>query len=321
MRGFMVLCCVIAVALAKPQYNYGSGVSGTFGSSSSSDYLSNGVLTAPTPSIGGTSSFGESSFSSGSSFHPSNVVGSSSFGVRPNAANNFQSNSFGSGSFNTGHSSHGYTAQSFEGFEAPLVHKHFITIAAPEDNENLETNKNLVIGRPQKNYRVIFIKAPSSSSANVKLSAQYAPQEEKTVIYVLSKNDNSLEVGDIATPAPTVPSKPEVHFIKYKTEEEAQHAQKQIQAEYDKIEGTSEHTDAGVAPQQSVVGILGDSGTSGAITTGSSFGTSSSSGGFNLGAAGSTTTGSHTISTSVSHNVDAGSSDQKDGIAYLPPSA
>uniref|UniRef100_A0A6P4E9V5 Uncharacterized protein LOC108039467 isoform X1 n=1 Tax=Drosophila rhopaloa TaxID=1041015 RepID=A0A6P4E9V5_DRORH len=117
------------------------------------------------------------------------------------------------------------------GFQEPIIHKQFFTVAAPEEHENLERSKHLVIGRPQKNYRVVFIKAPSSSNANVKLSAEYAPKEEKTVIYVLSKKDNQLEVNDIATPAPTVPSKPEVFFIKYKTDAEASHAQQQIQGE------------------------------------------------------------------------------------------
>ncbi|EDX18131.1 GD17305 [Drosophila simulans] len=155
------------------------------------------------------------------------------------------------------------------GFQEPIIHKQFFTVAAPEEHENLERSKHLVIGRPQKNYRVVFIKAPSSSNANVKLSAEYAPKEEKTVIYVLSKKDNQLEVNDIATPAPTVPSKPEVFFIKYKTDAEASHAQQQIQAEYDRIEGTSEHQDGGVAPAQSVVGIL-DGGAVGAASSGSS---------------------------------------------------
>ncbi|XP_064537135.1 uncharacterized protein Twdlalpha [Drosophila montana] len=165
-------------------------------------------------------------------------------------------------------------------FEAPLVHKQFITVAAPEEHENLERVKHLVIGRPQKNYRVVFIKAPSSSSANVKLSAEYAPKEEKTVIYVLSKKDSTLEVNDIATPAPTIPSKPEVFFIKYKTEAEASHAQQQIQAEYDRIEGSSEHTDGGVAPAQSVVGILdaGSNGSAGGQTVINSSGQSGSHG-------------------------------------------
>ncbi|XP_017129861.1 keratin, type I cytoskeletal 9 [Drosophila elegans] len=193
----------------------------------------------------------------------------------------------------------GYQAPSYQqqqeqevqrGFQEPIIHKQFFTVAAPEEHENLERSKHLVIGRPQKNYRVVFIKAPSSSNANVKLSAEYAPKEEKTVIYVLSKKDNQLEVNDIATPAPTVPSKPEVFFIKYKTDAEASHAQQQIQAEYDRIEGTSEHQDGGVAPAQSVVGIL-DGGAIGAASTGSSQ--------FVSGGTGSTGGSSHFVSGST----------------------
>ncbi|XP_017064493.1 keratin, type I cytoskeletal 9 [Drosophila eugracilis] len=203
-------------------------------------------------STGGSSNYGGSSGSSFTGFGPSPNIG---FGVLA-----------------------GYQAPTYQqqqeqevqrGFQEPIIHKQFFTVAAPEEHENLERSKHLVIGRPQKNYRVVFIKAPSSSNANVKLSAEYAPKEEKTVIYVLSKKDNQLEVNDIATPAPTVPSKPEVFFIKYKTEAEASHAQQQIQAEYDRIEGTSEHQDGGVAPAQSVVGIL-DGGAIGAASSGSS---------------------------------------------------
>ncbi|XP_017849979.1 keratin, type I cytoskeletal 9 [Drosophila busckii] len=175
----------------------------------------------------------------------------------------------------------GYQAPSYQqeqqqeqraSFEAPLIHKQFFTVAAPEEHESLERVKHLVIGRPQRNYRVVFIKAPSSSSANVKLSAEYAPKEEKTVIYVLSKKDSTLEVNDIATPAPTLPSKPEIFFIKYKTDAEAAHAQQQIQAEYDRIEGSSEHTNDGVAGVQSVVGILDAANGGGSIATGGSYG-------------------------------------------------
>ena len=246
-----------ALACAKPQYNYGSGISGTFGGSAGNNVgiggglsgvngigglggvygsggsfggagtkFQNGFTSAPTGSI---SSFGSSSsFGLGGPSFGSGSIGAPSFGSGSIGAPSFGSGSIG-GNYHSGSSSNYNHQQATGHFEAPFVHKQFITVAAPEDNENLERTKHLVIGRPQKNYRVVFIKAPSSSNANVKLSAEYAPQEEKTVIYVLSKKDNSLEVGDIATPAPTVPSKPEVFFIKYKTEEEAQHAQKQIQ--------------------------------------------------------------------------------------------
>ncbi|XP_016962801.1 uncharacterized transmembrane protein DDB_G0289901 [Drosophila biarmipes] len=221
------------------------------------------------------------------------------------------------------------------GFQEPIIHKQFFTVAAPEEHENLERSKHLVIGRPQKNYRVVFIKAPSSSNANVKLSAEYAPKEEKTVIYVLSKKDNQLEVNDIATPAPTVPSKPEVFFIKYKTEAEASHAQQQIQAEYDRIEGTSEHQDGGVAPAQSVVGIL-DGGAVGAASTGSSHfvsGGTGSSGGSSHYVSGGTgsTVGSYTSTSGgstggISGGITGGSISggtiikNAQSATYLPPS-
>nr|XP_016923763.1 keratin, type I cytoskeletal 9 [Drosophila suzukii] len=220
------------------------------------------------------------------------------------------------------------------GFQEPIIHKQFFTVAAPEEHENLERSKHLVIGRPQKNYRVVFIKAPSSSNANVRLSAEYAPKEEKTVIYVLSKKDNQLEVNDIATPAPTVPSKPEVFFIKYKTDAEASHAQQQIQAEYDRIEGTSEHQDGGVAPAQSVVGIL-DGGAIGAASTGSSQfvsgGTGSTGGSSHYVSGGSGSTGGGYTSTSggstggISGGITGGSISggtilkNAQSATYLPP--
>nr|XP_014096479.2 uncharacterized protein LOC106621971 [Bactrocera oleae] len=138
----------------------------------------------------------------------------------------------------------------------PIITKQFFLVSAPEDSEEQTRSKHFVIGRPQKNYRVVFIKAPSSENANLKLTAEYAPQEEKTVIYVLSKKDNDLNIGEIVTPAPTQPTKPEVFFIKYKTPEEASAAQKEIQEQYDNLGGTSEFSDEGVAPIKSVVGSL-----------------------------------------------------------------
>ncbi|XP_017477512.1 PREDICTED: uncharacterized protein LOC108367416 [Rhagoletis zephyria] len=140
--------------------------------------------------------------------------------------------------------------------QPPSVHKQFYTISAPADDNENSKPKHLVIGRPQRNYRVVFIKAPGSDNSNLKLSAEFAPQEEKTVIYVLSKKDDELTANDFATPAPTAPSKPEIFFIKYKTPEEAAAAQKEIQEQYDNLGGTSEFSDEGVAPSKSVVGSL-----------------------------------------------------------------
>lgn len=140
--------------------------------------------------------------------------------------------------------------------QAPIINKKFYLVSAPEDHSNDGKTKHLVLGRPQKNYRVVFIKAPAGDNANVKYSAEFAPQEEKTVIYVLSKKDNDLDAGDIATPAPTQPSKPEVFFIKYKTDEEAHQAQKEIQGQYDKLGGTNEFQEDNNAPITSVIGSL-----------------------------------------------------------------
>ncbi|XP_037940520.1 uncharacterized protein LOC119673328 [Teleopsis dalmanni] len=139
---------------------------------------------------------------------------------------------------------------------APIITKQFYLVSAPDEVEEVQKTKHFVIGRPQKNYRVVFIKAPSSQNTNLKLSAEYAPQEEKTVIYVLSKKDNEVNVGDIATPPPTQAPKPEVFFIKYKTQEEASAAQKEIQEQYDSLGGTSEFLDQGILPVKSVIGSL-----------------------------------------------------------------
>ncbi|EDW81892.1 uncharacterized protein Dwil_GK25418 [Drosophila willistoni] len=290
-------------------YNYGSGVSGVLSGGHSGGFLTAPSNTQSVASYGPLGAFQSASVGSlvgqsggsvsapshyggfgGSSntYSTSSGSGNGGFGASSNTYSTSSGGASGgnSGSFtgfgptpNIGFGAlSGYQAPSYQqeqqqeeqrGFQAPIIHKQFITISAPEEHENLERSKHLVIGRPQKNYRVVFIKAPSSSSANVKLSAEYAPNEEKTVIYVLSKKDSSLEVNDIATPAPTVPSKPEVFFIKYKTDAEAAHAQQQIQAEYDRIEGSSEHTNGGVAPAQSVVGIL-DGGAAAAASTHSS---------------------------------------------------
>ena len=65
-----------------------------------------------------------------------------------------------------------------------------------------------------------------------------------------------MTVNDIATPAPTQPSKPEVYFIKYKTPEEAEAARKEIQDKYDELGGTNEYNDEVSAPITSIVGAL-----------------------------------------------------------------
>lgn len=57
--------------------------------------------------------------------------------------------------------------------------------------------------------------------------------EEKTIVYVLSKKGEGLsENGEFPTPPPPVTSKPEVFFVKYKTKQEADQAVSKIQGKF-----------------------------------------------------------------------------------------
>lgn len=113
----------------------------------------------------------------------------------------------------------------------PIVTKHFYVHAAPEDPEERVEPQYVTIGRPQKNYKVIFIKAPT-----YRTSSQIIPilpkNEEKTIVYVLSKKPSYHPTIEIPEQPVTEPSKPDVFFIKYKTAAEAQAAQEKIQGLY-----------------------------------------------------------------------------------------
>lgn len=142
---------------------------------------------------------------------------------------------------------------------APLITKQFYSIMAAEDPEELQPRtKHLLIGRATRNYRVIFIRAPNTQNEALKYTAELAPQEERTVIYVLSRKQPELEAHDIEPPKPQQQSltKPDVFFIRYKTNEEAAAAQHEIQTQYDVLGGNSEHAAPYVAPVQSVIGAL-----------------------------------------------------------------
>lgn len=292
MRAFVVLSFLVVAALARPQYDYNPGPIGIpqvpfqpaqqpgssyipphqggghiggghiGGGHIGGGHIGGGSIGGghiPGGHIGGGHIGGSSSFpghiggGNGINTAPGHIGGSGINTAPGHIGGGISSPQIGSpiGSHG-GH--HDEPAQQIH--EAPLISKQFYLHSAPEDHDNIGKTKHFVLGRPQKNYRVVFIKAPSDSSANVKLSAEYAPQEEKTVIYVLSQKEHELDVNDIATPAPTQPSKPEVFFIKYKTPEEAAHAQNEIQRQYDVLGGQNQVSDEGHAPVTSVVGAL-----------------------------------------------------------------
>lgn len=140
-----------------------------------------------------------------------------------------------------------------------IVTKDIYIHSAPDDTEEISQAGPQVDNLPiRKNYRIVFIKAPTQ---NLKYTAAalkraQASNEEKTVIYVLSKKPDITEIQQQLQVSQTEQKvhKPEVYFIKYKTSEEAQRAQQEIQAQYDALGGATHISDEGVAPITSFTG-------------------------------------------------------------------
>lgn len=115
---------------------------------------------------------------------------------------------------------------------------------------------DIAVGTPSKNYNVLFVKAPAEKQQKIKVRVNPAVNEEKTAVYVLSKKADAPVVETFVQESVTTTSKPEVAFIKYRTNEEAEHAQHHIQAEYDRLGGTTSFSDEGISAVKSVIGIL-----------------------------------------------------------------
>ncbi len=71
---------------------------------------------------------------------------------------------------------------------------------------------------PRKHYKIVFIKAPTAPPPTAPTIELPPQDEQKTLIYVLVKKPEEQPEINIPTPAPTKPSKPEVYFIRYKTQ-------------------------------------------------------------------------------------------------------
>ncbi|XP_055904663.1 uncharacterized protein LOC129940370 [Eupeodes corollae] len=228
MRGFIVLC-LSAVALAAPQgYSYNQQIS-----------------SAGTGLGGSYPSFSSGHSSSISS--PSNYFGSSHQQLQQPAS---FSHSSPSSSYLQPHHQQPQRQE-------PIVSKRFFIHSAPEENDDEYREKHITVGTPRKNYNVVFIKAPAKSNKKTVVKITPAVNEDKTVIYVLSKKTDAADIHAEVQEPHTSTTKPEVYFIKYKTPEEAAHAQEQIQSQYDSLGGSSQVTDEGLAPVTSVIGSLG----------------------------------------------------------------
>ncbi|XP_055915564.1 uncharacterized protein LOC129948544 [Eupeodes corollae] len=325
----VLLSCFIVSVSARPDVSLGYHYNPDYNSGSnllapppqpivSTSYIptASGI---PTPSYGSTNflapNYNVAAVSSASSVA---TTGSSSF------SNGFTSgnNNFGNSGLTAGQSISQGSASGFgQGYignaigtsnqqygqqdqqlQAPIITKHFYIHSAPEEHDDQEIVRYVTIGRPTTNYRVVFINAPSSSSTRAKIIAKVAPVQERTAIYLLSKKENDLDITtDVVTPAPDPQNKPDVFFIKYNTPEEAIHAQHVIQAQYDKLGGSSDVSNEGNVQVQSVIGSVGSQASAGASSSAQSS---------------SQVTG---ISSGQNHIQQSGNGNIQPQTSYLPP--
>lgn len=93
----------------------------------------------------------------------------------------------------------------------PKVSKHIYFHVPPPDFEE-QPRVPIALTPQKKRYNIIFIKAPSQEPNSAQLQ-QISPDEQKTLIYVLSKQQE--QSVPVVLP-PKAVSAPEVYFIKYK---------------------------------------------------------------------------------------------------------
>jgi Domain of unknown function (DUF243) len=94
----------------------------------------------------------------------------------------------------------------------------------PAEDEVAVAQQQAFAAAPRKHYKIIFIKAPSHPSISQQAAAVQAQNSEKTLIYVLVKKPEEINYDAPIEQSPLAPSKPEVYFIKYKTQKEANQA-------------------------------------------------------------------------------------------------
>uniref|UniRef100_A0A0K8TYR5 DUF243 domain-containing protein n=2 Tax=Bactrocera latifrons TaxID=174628 RepID=A0A0K8TYR5_BACLA len=173
-------------------------------------------------------------------------------GLGGSSSGSLESNSDGNDSSDSSTSS-GPNSSSSSSAGAPGVveyEKEFYTYTA-DDNDFDEPEANDQASRSaKKNIRVIFIKGPENydlENAAINLARQAS--EQRTAIYVLQKQTSVSDLAKKLQDSHDAQShQPEVHFVKYRTPEDAANAQKVIQAQYDQLDGPSQAHDGGVAP-------------------------------------------------------------------------
>ncbi|XP_065358783.1 putative uncharacterized protein DDB_G0268364 [Calliphora vicina] len=120
-----------------------------------------------------------------------------------------------------------------------LFQKEFFYLSAPPEEYEAPKDLDQQLASLKKNLRVVFIKAPESNGLE-KAALQLAQQSAnaQTAIYVLTKQHDAADLAQkLQTIQTSTPQRPEVAFIKYRTQEEAEHAQRVIQAQYEALDG------------------------------------------------------------------------------------
>ncbi|XP_064550733.1 uncharacterized protein LOC135436893 [Drosophila montana] len=125
--------------------------------------------------------------------------------------------------------------------------KEFYTYSAPEQEFDNGPVNEQIANSLRKNLRVLFIKGPENTGLEqAALQLASSASDDRTAIYVLNKQ---ADVGELANRLNQVKlqtnNKPEVHFVKYRTQSDAENAQRIIQAQYDSLPGRSTNHNAG----------------------------------------------------------------------------
>ncbi|XP_017131104.1 mediator of RNA polymerase II transcription subunit 15 [Drosophila elegans] len=128
--------------------------------------------------------------------------------------------------------------------------KEFFTYTAPEEEFADREATEHIASMLKRNLRVLFIKSPEHQGlTNAALQLAKQASEQRTAIYVLSKQADIGQLAQrLATENQAQSHKPEVHFVKYRTPEDAVRAQQLIQQQFDSLGGSSRSSDEGVAP-------------------------------------------------------------------------
>ncbi|XP_016931367.4 harpin HrpN [Drosophila suzukii] len=250
MRAFIVMCLVAVACADKLGYNYqpvghsSSGLSFAPGSGSigggSIGSIGGGVI----GSIGGGSIGSIGGGSLGGSLGGGSLGGSIASGAGLGSIGGGSIGSIGGGEALSAPVSYSAPAPVAE------LEKEFFTFTANEQDFDEPQQLEKVSSALNKALRVVFIKGPENKgleNAALALAKQAAQQE--TAIYVLNKQ---ADIGDLANKLNAIRSnnnnKPEVHFVKYRTPEDAANAQRAIQGQYDQLGGSSQAHNGGVAP-------------------------------------------------------------------------